>query len=177
MKKARSRNQAAKSDKWNTSSHSLESLTRHFITSEHNQNCCTWRIFGACVRLLEWSLALCKECGSWNAWINWMEVAGIIFIATNPFLVVAIFPANHGRSALLAQMVRPCTSMAKITTVDSNGYKCIKCVIRRQIKHSQTVRTCPPNGPRGQKKWILPNSTPLGFVTLGFQRVQNLGTK
>jgi hypothetical protein len=43
-----------------------------------------------------------------------MEVVGVVFIATNHFLVVAPFlPTADGR---------PCTSTVEITTVSSNGY-------------------------------------------------------
>jgi hypothetical protein len=66
-----------------------------------------------------------------------MEVVGVVFIATNYFLVVAPF-LDRGRSAPLVQTLRPCTSTAEIATVSSNGYinsyKCIKCVIRCQIE-------------------------------------------
>jgi hypothetical protein len=58
-----------------------------------------------------------------------MEVVGVVFIATNHFLAVAPFSAEHGRSAALVRTVCPCTSTAEIATVNNNGYingyKCI----------------------------------------------------
>jgi hypothetical protein len=54
---------------------------------------------------------------------------------------------------LLARTVHPCTSTTEIATVNSNdyinGYKCIKCVVRCQIKQSRMVRPCTPDDPRG----------------------------
>jgi hypothetical protein len=38
-----------------------------------------------------------------------MEVDGVVFIATNHFLVVAPFSVDRGRSMPLVQTVRPCT--------------------------------------------------------------------
>jgi hypothetical protein len=81
--------------------------------------------------------------------------------------------ANRGRSTLLARTVRSSTSTTEIATVNSNsyinGYKCIKYVVRCQIKQSQMVRSCTPDGPRGRYNSYLPNLTPLGFSD--FQRV------
>jgi hypothetical protein len=75
--------------------------------------------------------------------------------------------ANHRRSTLLAQTVRPCTSTAEIVTVSSNsyinGYKCIKCVIRCQIKQSRMVRSYTPDGPQGHYNSFLLNLAPSGF--------------
>jgi hypothetical protein len=65
-----------------------------------------------------------------------------------------LLSADRGRSAPLVRTVRPCTSTAEIATVSSNGYingyKCIKCVVRCQIKQSQTVRSYTPDSPRGR---------------------------
>jgi hypothetical protein len=58
-----------------------------------------------------------------------MEVVRIVFIVTNHFIAVVKFPATYGRFALLASTICPYTSMAEITSVTSNGYKCIKCVV------------------------------------------------
>jgi hypothetical protein len=51
-----------------------------------------------------------------------MEVVGVVFIASNHFLVVAPFSADSGRSAPLVWTVCPCTSTAEIATVTSNVY-------------------------------------------------------
>jgi hypothetical protein len=49
-----------------------------------------------------------------------MEMVGIVFIATNHFLVVAlVLPITV---APLVRTVRPCTSTAEIATVSSNSY-------------------------------------------------------
>jgi hypothetical protein len=87
-----------------------------------------------------------------------MEVVGVVFIANNHFLVVAFFllttdgPCPWSRRSMpLVRTVCPCTSMAEITTDNSNsyinGYKCIKCVVRCQIKLPRTVRLCTTDGP------------------------------
>jgi hypothetical protein len=72
-----------------------------------------------------------------------MDVVGVVFIATNHFLVVAHFlPTANSPS---------CTSTAEIATINSNGYingyKCIKCVVRCLIKQSRTDRSCTSDGP------------------------------
>jgi hypothetical protein len=67
-----------------------------------------------------------------------MEVVGIVFTATNHFLVVASLLSTvdgprswFGRSA-------PAHQQLEIATVSSNGYindyKCIICVVKCQIK-------------------------------------------
>jgi hypothetical protein len=74
---------------------------------------------------------------------------------------------TRGWSALLARTVRPCTWMAKIAMVYNkgymNGYTCIKCVIKCQIKQSRTIRTCTLDGPWGRYKSILLHLAPSGF--------------
>jgi hypothetical protein len=70
----------------------------------------------------------------------------VVFIATNHFLPVAHFlPIADGPRF----WPRPCTSTTEIGTDNSNdyinGYKCIKCVVRCQIKQSRTVRPCTPD--------------------------------
>jgi hypothetical protein len=35
--------------------------------------------------------AIVLNVNEWDAWIKWMEVVGVVFIATNHFLVVASF--------------------------------------------------------------------------------------
>jgi hypothetical protein len=50
-----------------------------------------------------------------------MEVVGVVFIATNHFLVVDIvLPTADGPP--LVQTVRPCKSTVEIATVSSNSY-------------------------------------------------------
>jgi hypothetical protein len=67
-----------------------------------------------------------------------MEVVEVIFIALNHFLAIAIFSATRGRSASVGWTVCPCISTARIATFSNNGYingyKCIKYVVRCQIK-------------------------------------------
>jgi hypothetical protein len=42
-------------------------------------------------------LALVLNVEGWNAWVKWMEVVGVVFIATNHFLAVApILPTTDG---------------------------------------------------------------------------------
>jgi hypothetical protein len=81
-----------------------------------------------------------------------MDVVGVVFIATNHFLIIALFLPPWTVCALV-RMVHPCTSTAEIATVSSNdyinGYKCIKSVVRCQPEQSQTVRPCTPDDPRG----------------------------
>jgi hypothetical protein len=67
-----------------------------------------------------------------------MEVVGVVFIATNHFQPVDLVLPTADGPCPLVRTVRPCTSMSEIATVSSNsyinGYKCIKCVVRCQIK-------------------------------------------
>jgi hypothetical protein len=54
-------------------------------------NCGTWR--GLKALNVSWNglLALVLNVYEWNAWMSLMEVVGVVFIATNHFLVVAPF--------------------------------------------------------------------------------------
>jgi hypothetical protein len=51
-----------------------------------------------------------------------MEVVGVVFIATNHFLVIASFSTGRGGSTPLVRTVRLCTSTAEIAMINSNGY-------------------------------------------------------
>jgi hypothetical protein len=58
-----------------------------------------------------------------------MEMVGVVFIATNYFLAIALVLPNgdgphpwSGWSAPLVRTVRPCTSTTEIATVSSNSY-------------------------------------------------------
>jgi hypothetical protein len=86
-----------------------------------------------------------------------------------------LLSANRGRSMLLVRTVHPCTSTTEIATVSSNDYingsKCIKCVVRCQIKQSRMVWTCTLDGStvhlgRSARmlKMILPNPVIFGFL-------------
>jgi hypothetical protein len=101
-------------------------------------------------------------------------VVGHVFIATNHFLAIAIFlPLADGPrswpawSVLLARTVCPCASTTEIATINNNNYindyKCIRCVVRCQIRQSWMVWLCTPDGPRGRYKSFLLNPTPSGF--------------
>jgi hypothetical protein len=60
--------------------------------------------------------------------------------------------ATRGWSTLLTQMVRSYTSTTENATININSYindyKCIKCVVRCDIKQSRTVQLYTPDGPR-----------------------------
>jgi hypothetical protein len=72
--------------------------------------------------VLEWIASSCIECerleclGEVNGG-GW----GCIY-STQPLPSRCSFSADHGRFAPLVRTVRPCTSMAEIATVSSNGY-------------------------------------------------------
>jgi hypothetical protein len=72
--------------------------------------------------VLEWIASSCIECerlgclGEVNGG-GW----GCIY-SPQPLPSRCSFSADHGRSASLVRMVRPCTSTATIATVSSNGY-------------------------------------------------------
>jgi hypothetical protein len=99
-------------------------------------------------------------------WCNKWRWLGCIY-SHQPLHSHCQLSTTRGWSALLAQMVRPYTWMAEIAMVCNNGYmngyKCIKCVIRCQIKQSRTIRTCTLDGPWGRYKSILLHLAPLGF--------------
>jgi hypothetical protein len=60
-------------------------------------------------------LALVLNVYEWSVWMMRMEVVGVVFIASNHFLVVAlILPTADGPSSW--------SPTTKIATVSSNGY-------------------------------------------------------
>jgi hypothetical protein len=67
------------------------------ITSHNND---TWR--GLEPLNVSWNevLAIVLNVSEWNAWMFVMEVVGVVFIATNHFLVVASFLPTTGGSHL-----------------------------------------------------------------------------
>jgi hypothetical protein len=94
--------------------------------------------------VLRWSACSCIE---WE-WMEGLDVLngggwGCIY-SHQPLSSCCPCSANRGRSVPLVRTVRPGTSTAEITTVSSNGYingyKCIICVVRYQIKQTRTVR-------------------------------------
>jgi hypothetical protein len=69
-------------------------------------------------------LALVLNVEDWNAWVNSMEVVGVVFIATNHFLVVApILPTVDGsrpwsgRSAPVHQRLK--SQRSAVTTIST----------------------------------------------------------
>jgi hypothetical protein len=72
--------------------------------------------------VLEWIASSCIECER----LECLDVVngggwGCIY-SPQPLLSRWSFPADRERSAPLVRMVRPCTSIATIATVSSNGY-------------------------------------------------------
>jgi hypothetical protein len=165
VKKAQSRNQATKSDKWNTNSHSLESLTRHLITNEHNHNIALGRSlmlvwdFGVNYNSLQWMWEL--EClGELNGG-GWVEL-----IAHNNHIVVAnILP--HADGPRPRRDGPPLHINGWKTTVNCNGYKCImrrqmldKAVMDGLVIHTKrSVRTLKIKFYRTQHLWVFSGQT------------------
>jgi hypothetical protein len=54
-------------------------------------NCGTWSVLEALNVSWNRLLALVLNVYEWNAWVCWMEVVGVVYIATNHFLAVAPF--------------------------------------------------------------------------------------
>jgi hypothetical protein len=96
---------------------------------------------------VSWSdvLALVLSVDEWNAWIPSMEVGscGCIYNPQPPHSRCP-FSTIHEWSTPLDRIVRPYTSTAGNTMVRINGYindyKCIKCIVRCQIKQPWTIR-------------------------------------
>jgi hypothetical protein len=103
-----------------------------------------------------------EELGTWELWIclrvmcfdGWREVVGVVFIALNHHIVIANF-LPHANGPCPRSDGPPFTSTTGIAMVSSNdyinGYKCIKCIIRCQIKQSQTIRPHPRRSVRTLK--------------------------
>ena len=88
---------------------SLKSL----ITNDHLSQ--LWNLERLEALIMSWNglLALVLNVRGWNAWVKRMQVVGVVFIATNHFLVVApILPTMDGprpwsgRSALAHQRLK-----------------------------------------------------------------------
>jgi hypothetical protein len=135
------------------------------ITS-HNYD--TWRDLKALNVSWDEVLALVLDESEWKAWMEWIGGGWGCIYSHQTLPSCCPCSANRGRPAPLARTVCPYTSTTKIKTVSSNddinGYKCIKCVVRCQIKQSWTVRSCTPDGSRGRLKCILPNLSPSRFL-------------
>jgi hypothetical protein len=72
---------------------SLKSL----ITNDHLSQ--LWNLERLEALIVSWNglLALVLNVKDWSAWVKWMEVVGVVFIARNHFLVVAPFRSiAHG---------------------------------------------------------------------------------
>jgi hypothetical protein len=142
MKKARLRKLSNKSNNWNTGTHSLKSL----ITNDHLSQLWHLERFRSFECVLRWSLCSSIEC-EWMECLDDMNGGGWGCIYSHqPLPSRCLLSVNRGRSGPLVRTVHPCTSTAEIATVNNNGYindyKCIKCVVRCQIKQSRTVRPC-----------------------------------
>jgi hypothetical protein len=66
---------------------SLKSL----ITNDHLSQLWNLERFEALIVSWNGLLALVLNAKDWNAWVKWMEVVGVVFIAPNHFLAVAPF--------------------------------------------------------------------------------------
>jgi hypothetical protein len=54
-------------------------------------NCGTWRCLEALDVSWDGVFALVLNVSEWDAWMDWIEVVGVVFVATNHFLAVAPF--------------------------------------------------------------------------------------
>jgi hypothetical protein len=122
--------------------------------------------FGSFECVLGWNACSCIEWG-WMEWLDEVNGGWGCIYNHQPLPSCCPLFANLGWFTLLARMVHHCTSTIEIATISNNGYKCIKCVIRCQIKQSQAVQPCTADGPRGCYNSFLLNLAPLGFS--GFQ--------
>jgi hypothetical protein len=84
-------------------SHSLKSL----ITNDHLSQ--LWNLERLEALNVYWNglLALVLNVYEWSAWIKWIEVVGVVFIASNHFLAVAPFLPTADDPRLLSEWSTP----------------------------------------------------------------------
>jgi hypothetical protein len=135
-------------------------------------NCGTWIDLEALNASWNGLLALILNVYEWNAWISWMEVVEVVFIAINHFLAVAPFlPTADGprpwsrRSAPTHQQLK---SQRSAVTAISTSIVHLMC---RQIS-DKAVTDGPTVHPRRSARTLKMHFTePVTFGFLGFQRL------
>jgi hypothetical protein len=116
-----------------------------------SHNCGTWRCLEALNVSWDGVFALVLNVSEWDAWVKWMEMVGVVFIATNYFLVVAFFPVTadgprpwSGWSASMHQWMKSQRSaVTSISTTISalNVSSNVRLSSHRQSRRApQTVR-------------------------------------
>jgi hypothetical protein len=111
---------------------SLKSL----ITNDHLSQLWNLERLETLIVSLNGVLALVLKVEGWNAWMSWMEVVGVVFMATNHFLAVAlILPTADGPPLYINGWNR-------------NGYNALNA--SSDVRQSRTVRSCTPDGPWGR---------------------------
>jgi hypothetical protein len=126
------------------------------ITS-HNYD--TWRSLEALNVSWDEVLAIVFNVNEWDAWMDWMEVVGVVFIATNHFLVVASFlptvdgPRSWSRQSAPAHQ-RPKSQRTTITAISTSISALNASFYVKYSSHGRSTRTL---------KCILLNSSPSGF--------------
>jgi hypothetical protein len=110
--------------------------------------------------------ALVLNVNGWDAWISVNGGGWGCIYSDQPLSSHFPLYANHGRIALQARTVHPCASTAEITIVSSNGYKCIKCVARCQIKAVANGLTVHPG--RSARTLKMHFTEPITFRFLWF---------
>jgi hypothetical protein len=92
---------------------SLSRSLKSLITNDHLSQLWNLERLEALIVSLNGLLALVLNVDDWNAWVKWMEVVGVVFIAPNHFIVVALFLPTadslrswSGRSAPVHQRLK-----------------------------------------------------------------------